>query len=288
MLANSHGWRLAPLSVVLLAVAGCQDSPAPFDVDGPSYSSGQTKSAVCHYSADTGTFHKITIADPGLPAHIEHGDFMPGEPFPDGSGYLNDDCVPMRYVLGSPPNNTGVYGGPTGTAGTVSCPAGAVAIAIEGFSGYYDWHDAWKYWIGQVRLSCATLRGDGGLGASSFTSYFGDGAGFTTGTTPLGVTCLPGRMLVGGPGEYATYVSRIGANCASLLRIADSVGGHDISFGPFGTAIVADPARSRDNVGIPFTAACDPGYVATGITGRYGALVDAVGFVCTPLLRQPL
>jgi hypothetical protein len=281
MLQHSHVWRRLPLGVLVIALAGCQDGPEPLGVDTPSFSQGQTKTAVCHYDADAGTYHKITIADPGLPAHIEHGDLMPGEAFPNQSGYLDDSCMPMAYALGSPSYNTAVYGGAGGGETTVSCPAGSVNVGMEGFHGYYTSHAGWRYWIGQVRLRCAALQGDGSLGAASTTVNFASGTSFSS-NVPFGATCDAGGMLVGGSGEHATYVSRVGGNCASAFRIASQAGGYDSSIGEFGTPITSSETPTQ------FVASCNAGYVSTGITGRAGWLVDAVGFVCTPLLRQPL
>jgi hypothetical protein len=95
-------------------------------------------------------------------------------------------------------------------------------------------------------------------------------------------------MLTGGSGQYATYVSQIGGTCASLAAVHGTT--PESTIGQFGEAITPSTTRTPviDREGIPFTAACDAAGVVTGITGRTGALVDKVGFVCRPILVQPL
>jgi hypothetical protein len=288
MLERHGGGRVLPLGILLLALGACEgaDIVQPDLVGAPEdgsvlFSQGQSKTALCHYDADNNTYHQITIADPALNAHIAHGDLFPGDPLPDGSGYLDSECVATAITLGTPSFNTTVYGGPTGGYTDVTCPAGAVAVGMEGFYGYYLSHVGWRYWVGQARLQCASLRGDGSLGAVTATANFGAGESFSS-TYPFAGSCSAGDMLVGGNGQYATYVARIGGDCASLARILDGMGGSPYAIGPWGLSITAVETPTS------FAAPCGPGHVVTGLTGRAGWLADAVGFTCTPVVRQPL
>jgi hypothetical protein len=274
--------RRLPTGLLLLALAGCQDGPAePLGIDHAAFNKGMTKSEVCHYDADTDTFHKITIADPALDAHIAHGDLMPGEALPGGSGFLDDDCVPMTYVLGTA-YNTATFGGPGGSARTEHCAAGSVAVGMEGFWGRYTSHGGWQEIIGQVAMRCAQFRGDATLGSSSTSGTFGAGTSFST-NNPFGASCPAGHILSGGFGKYenGAYIAELGGYCASTSRILSGAAGYDSSLGPWGYT----PLPIYMFTG---TATCAAGDVVTGITGNAGWAPDKVGFVCRPVLTQPL
>lgn len=62
-----------------------------------TYASAQTqpqKAQVCH-KAGNGTFHLITISVNAQPAHIAHGDGLPGEPVPNMDGFIfGPNCTP--------------------------------------------------------------------------------------------------------------------------------------------------------------------------------------------------
>lgn len=78
--------RWKPLvSILLLAlVTACTSDPIVPEAP-PGISPGQVKVSVCHVKG-TGAFHLISIADPALPAHIGHGDAVPGDPVPGNPG----------------------------------------------------------------------------------------------------------------------------------------------------------------------------------------------------------
>ncbi|CAN5764813.1 hypothetical protein BH23GEM7_BH23GEM7_41500 [soil metagenome] len=88
---------LVPLA--LTALAGCQDHELPTesaDVGAIAFNQGQSKSAVCHYDADAGSYALISVANAALPAHVEHGDASPGEAVPNMPGFEFDEaCQPV-------------------------------------------------------------------------------------------------------------------------------------------------------------------------------------------------
>ena len=62
--------------------------------------SSKTKVDVCHYDAETDAYQLITIADPAVDAHINHGDAQPGDAVPTMEGFEFDDtCTPKPVVV---------------------------------------------------------------------------------------------------------------------------------------------------------------------------------------------
>jgi hypothetical protein len=273
MINAPRGTLLLGLTVGLLA--GCQDAGLPTQPAAHvPVAFSKSKTPVCHYDATANTYKLISIADPALDAHLAHGDAVPGDALPDNSARYDNNCGLTAVILDAAGSySTALYGGGGGSAETNLCPAGSVAVGMQGFTGAYSYGGNW---VGQVRLQCATLRGDGTLGASSTTGDLGGLTGFTS-TDSFNGTCAPGQMLVAGNGTAAHYVAQVGGDCGTSSRILSAAGASDSSIGPWGVA-----------AGTPYTAACAAGSVVTGITGREGWLVDAVGFICTPALQQTL
>jgi hypothetical protein len=266
------------LALAALTVAvGCQDRELPTQLAADhvvAFSKGQSKTAVCHYDATTSNYHLITIADPAMDAHIAHGDAMPGDALPDHSARFDSNCGFSAAVLVAAASySTALYGGLGGNAETNHCLSGSVAVGMQGYTGAYAFGGNW---VGQVRLACAALRGDGTLGASSETGDLGWLIAFPS-PIPFNGACAPGQMLVGGNGSAAHYVAQVGGDCGTISRILSAAGGSDSSIGPWGAA-----------AGTGYTAACAAGSVVTGVTGREGYLVDTIGFICTPIAQQTL
>jgi hypothetical protein len=102
------------LATVLLALAGGAFALAGCDAADPTADAaltvasrpdgaGMARVAVCHYDADAGTFHLITIAAPALPAHLRHGDGLPGGAVPGPEGYVFDEaCQPIAAAATCP------------------------------------------------------------------------------------------------------------------------------------------------------------------------------------------
>ncbi len=194
-----------------------------------------------------------------------------------------DDWTSTRVTVTAPNingyflNTQGTYstalgGGTSGVAYTIPCPAGSVAIGMSGAAGsYYGWAS-----ILNVRLECAQLLANGSLGTTSTTSQ----AGQVTGGTPFTGICSNGGLLVGGAGQTtgispALTVAELSGSCANLATVV-SLGASQSSIGPW-------TGSGVNNAG-PFTLACQPGYAVTGLQGRSGDILDAVGFQCTPIV----
>ena len=165
--------RLAALAVLLpLALAGCDAAgPDPalatadarpdagfttgrMSGDGPAVRGRQDKVAVCH-SDDDGTFRLIEVGAPALPAHIRHGDGVPGGAVPGQEGFVFDSAcapVPVEFAACFTGNGLGfnltissLTGSITGTvepraiifdiSGDVTDPSGSVASvgAVDAF-----------------------------------------------------------------------------------------------------------------------------------------------------------
>jgi len=86
--------RIAAYSVRVLLILGV----AALMLAGalPSASAGGEKADICHFDAETGTYHLINVSVHAIEAHINHGDTAPGEPVPSMEGYrFARDCTPL-------------------------------------------------------------------------------------------------------------------------------------------------------------------------------------------------
>ena len=77
--------RIFAIGVLVLLLVG---AVLPVSSQG-----GTQKVDVCHFDADTGTYHRINISEKAFPTHVEHGDASPGDPVPGMEGYeFAADC----------------------------------------------------------------------------------------------------------------------------------------------------------------------------------------------------
>jgi hypothetical protein len=277
--------RLLPLALALLALAGCDradlvqpeiDAPAPGSI-AFTRGGGQAKVVVCHYHRQAVTYQKISVAAPALPAHTAHGDLEPGDALPNHAGWLDADCKPTSIVLDLPNTyDTRVEGGGGGATFRESCPAGSVAVGVGGSAGgYFGWAA-----LAGVYLHCRQLRPDGSLATASTTGAVASGRFFSG--APFSGSCTDGALVAvdgrhGGPGGF---VSRLGGGCATVTGILEGSG----------TGSTIGPWAGSGALGFNsfFLIACEPGEVITGMIGRAGDVLDAVGYTCTPLIRQRL
>jgi hypothetical protein len=86
------------IGCLALFLCGCRsvDTVDTVGVDakrsGTPAGDGVTKIEVCHLTED-GTYIKITVGEPGLAAHLAHGDGVPGDPVPGMPGKVfAGDC----------------------------------------------------------------------------------------------------------------------------------------------------------------------------------------------------
>ena len=268
-----HTRRSLPLFLAFLALGACSDidptSPdlAPSDLEAAK----QAKVGVCHYSADDGgSFHLISIAAPAVAAHMAHGDGLPGSPQPGNAGWFTDDCGTLAVML--IPSTTIEYGTFGGGGGAVfaadECPAGSVGTGFSGNAeSYFGWAALWN-----LSLTCRELNGDGTLGAvtnlPSHASNYGNMAG------PFAGECAGGQVLTGADGWIAFNVNSLAGLCSTVQRVLDAgPWGFDTYVGPF-----SSPYSGFFGFGANY---CPTGYVITGMHGREGDIIDAIGFRCT-------
>lgn len=86
------------------------------------------KVEVCHRTEGTNAYVLVSIADPALEAHIQHGDAQPGQPVPESPGFVFDaSCLPI--VSQGSPTHMGVLAGADGLSGTIEITLGTSVVA---------------------------------------------------------------------------------------------------------------------------------------------------------------
>jgi hypothetical protein len=80
---------------------------------GVALAGGPEKVDVCHHEGN-GSYHLINISSSALPAHIEHGDALPGDPVPGMEGKKFDENC---NIVDAGPSVTSGYSGLTEAAG---------------------------------------------------------------------------------------------------------------------------------------------------------------------------
>lgn len=66
------------------------------------------KTDVCHFDADSGTYHLINVSNNAVEAHVNHGDGFPGGAVPGMDGYVfGGDCSPQP--VGNPYAKAGCF-----------------------------------------------------------------------------------------------------------------------------------------------------------------------------------
>ena len=263
--------RYAAVSLFAIALAACEgDTPTEF-VDDVQFNKGQAKVTLCHTTGN-GSYHAIEVATAAQPAHMAHGDGVPGASLPDNSGSFSSTCAITRLVL----DHSTTYmafqaGGGGGDAFNDPCPSGSVAVGVTGNAGdYFGWSALWNH-----SVTCRELRGDGSLGATTSTPPRGPLFGITTGA--YAGTCA-GGVMTGYEGWQAWNVNSLIGQCAPVSTIVAG-GSFTSQIGPFYYPWGAGWWSS-------YFVPCNPGYVVTGTFGRSGDILDAVGFACTKIVVQ--
>ncbi len=93
--------RLCIVLLPLLLVLGCTEptlTGVTLEETVVAGKKGQNKVDVCHVTGN-GSYILITIAEPALPAHLNHGDGQPGDPVSGMEGFVFDEsCEPVIAV----------------------------------------------------------------------------------------------------------------------------------------------------------------------------------------------
>ena len=165
-------------------------------------------------------------------------------------------------------------------------PVTAVEFASEGGSGggvFSDLCPTGQYLVGtnahtgnvvdQISITCAPVNPDGSTGAQSHGPNLRGGPGGSTPNRPT--TCADNEIIFGmglltGDVPPHTVIRLIIFNCVSTTGTAR----HNLDIGdaPFFPTIQQN---------------CPEGEAATGIQGRSGIYVDALGLLCGPFTRPP-
>jgi hypothetical protein len=149
------------------------------------------------------------------------------------------------------------HGGSGGTAYTIDCAPGSVAVGIHGWAGQY---------IDRLGLVCRSLGVDGSLG-DSYTTFAvgGSGGGY------FRVECPVGQAIVAIGGANGWYVDRVELGCATPAGWMN----------PYGVKTYPPPVGGTG--GTYFFDNCYHGSVLTGFNLRTGYFVDGVQGHCSKL-----
>ncbi|XXF77246.1 hypothetical protein P2318_29960 [Myxococcaceae bacterium GXIMD 01537] len=169
--------------------------------------------------------------------------------------------VSCNYALDTATTTTlTARGGTGGTASTLSCPAGKVAVGLISRAATY---------VDAVGLLCGTLNANGTF--SSITSHGPTGGG---GGTYYAEYCPSGQALVGISGRGASWLDQIGGHCANV-----------VSWGP-SSYVNTSLLSHGGSGGTLFSDTCPAGQVITSLNLRAATLVDRVQGKCTRVVVQ--
>jgi len=190
------------------------------------------------------------------------------DPFVPDAGTCSTGCpTGIAFV---DPTATSQVGGPGGTGFNDPCPTGQVLI---GFNGGLSPPDRW---IGQIQAECGIVTLTPGTLAITVTPGATLGLHGQTSNFPWSVQCPADAIVFGFDGRSGSFVDQLGFVCARLA-VTGSPGSYAISY----EAAFALPPQGGTG-GLPFAAQrCQGGRVGTGIFGRSGLDLDALGVDCS-------
>lgn len=191
---------------------------------------------------------------------------------------VSDFCVAATIALVTSPSQatmTEVFGGPGGTPFSMSCGSGRYLVGFDAGAGA---------WIDGVGLICASIV-SGNKVATSFSKRGWAGG---KGGSRQEVYCPPGQAVTAlgvahtrGGGLQRQYVNTVDIQCQHRQEKSGCISsGEGCGYLPSevvgvfvqkGIHYRYDPLR------------CPAGEYATGIQGRAGAYVDAIGLICAPI-----
>jgi hypothetical protein len=179
---------------------------------------------------------------------------------------LSSSLLALALVAGLGPARAAAttfppYGARGDASFSDTCPAGEYLVGLRGRSGA---------WIDQIQISCRSLTGN--LGGAP---YYGPARG-GNGGGPSEEHCPGGQVI-----NYMAFGLTAGDRQVNhflfdCISPTDGSKHHSIRIGP---AVSTDKAPQRQQ--------CPAGEAATGIAGRYGKHVNAVGLICSKLAVPP-
>lgn len=174
-------------------------------------------------------------------------------------------ALTMAVVLGAliadlPPQNLPVFGGSGGTAYARDCGAGRVMTGIRGRGGLS---------LDAIGLLCRPVDAQGALGPESTMASLVGGSGGTAEAR----SCPVGQVMTGIRISYGGFVDRVQPQCRPWKAATRSVDG-----ATDGTATIGRKTFTSER---EVLSLCESSkQPASGIRGRAGTLVDALGLVC--------
>jgi hypothetical protein len=161
-----------------------------------------------------------------------------------------------------PPQLLPVYGGSGGSSFTHDCGARHALTGLRFRTALV---------VDAVGILCRPVNADGSLGPESTVGTITGGTGGATGT----VSCPAGKVIMAADLSYGSYVSYMALECAPWSASAHTFT-HTASTGTglyVGAVLTPHTGYGREQ--------CESNrQPASGIRGRAGAFVDALGLVC--------
>ncbi|RYZ43715.1 MAG: hypothetical protein EOO71_02330 [Myxococcaceae bacterium] len=142
------------------------------------------------------------------------------------------------------------HGGSGGTAGSIACAAGYVAVGIYGRAGSL---------VDRLGLICAALNTDGSLGYQ-----YNSGTAGGTGGYDYSLQCPAGQAVVGFHGRSADKVDRLGVYCSGVVNWRNT-----------GT-IQFTSGTAGGSGGSAFSDVASAAYVVTSVQTRAATVVDQI------------
>ena len=158
-----------------------------------------------------------------------------------------------------PPQNLPVSGGSGGTSFSRDCGAGRVLTGFRYRKGLT---------IDAIGLLCRPVLADKTLGPESTIGTLAGGGGGTSGTA----SCPSGMVIVDLIVKWGSYISLVVAQCRPWVADTRTVSNSSTANISFGGSFLAPTSADYH-----CESTRQPG---SGIRGRSGAFVDALGLVC--------
>jgi hypothetical protein len=172
-------------------------------------------------------------------------------------------CAPIQPVFAN-------AGGGGGGDFSSTCPAGTVAVGLDGRSASTYVYQARTICAPMPVLNTATTPDSWSL-ARGQGLYYANAVGSTTSGTPYSLQCPAGQYVIGINAYTGTRVDYMNAICGTF----------SLSAGAVTRTQNSNTTNTSTGGGSLNTMICPGNGVVTAIRGRNGALFDSVAIQCT-------